>query len=163
MARHGVSLPSPSKASPAAGCEYVVIGDAGRHDVPVLAPDINHSRETCTLEPLDHAPGTGSPAWAVRLGLSYVHRLGEAGQERIVERREDHTASGICSQCAQTAIGIPRNVDFRDIASRCRPSYSFDHQRTAGSCCQPPAAIRMRLLKLSVCPGSERPFRLKRY
>ena len=58
----------------------VLIGDAQRHGVPVLHPDINRSQETCSLEP--HGTST-----AVRLGLRYVHGLGETWQERIVERR----------------------------------------------------------------------------
>jgi error-prone DNA polymerase len=65
----------------------VIIGDARRHGVSILSPDVNHSMENCTLEKpvaLNHDRNTRS---AIRLGLRYVHGLGETWQARIVERR----------------------------------------------------------------------------
>jgi error-prone DNA polymerase len=81
----------------------VLIGDARRHGVSVLHPDINLSMEACTLEnrrvpivtdnpPLASGAPIADPApdnlSAIRLGLRYVHGLGEVWQARIVEQRE---------------------------------------------------------------------------
>ncbi len=83
----------------------VLIGDARRHGVSVLHPDINRSLEACTLENLptpvavkDNPPSSlcapvadsacNTPS-AIRLGLRYVHGLGEVWQARIVEQREN--------------------------------------------------------------------------
>ena len=87
----------------------VLIGDARRHGVPVLGPDVNHSRETCT--PVFATPSeSASPAVpsAVRLGLSYVRGLGEARQERIVERRGDVPFDGLPDFCRRTRL--PRSI-----------------------------------------------------
>jgi DNA polymerase III alpha subunit len=54
----------------------VVIGDAQRHGVTVLRPDVNHSQNACTLEDK-----------SLRLGLRYLHGLGEAGIARILAAR----------------------------------------------------------------------------
>ena len=54
----------------------VVIGDAQRHGVTVLRPDVNHSQDACTLEDK-----------SLRLGLRYLHGLGEAGIARILAAR----------------------------------------------------------------------------
>jgi error-prone DNA polymerase len=79
----------------------VLIGDAQRHGVPVLSPDVNRSQEACTLEP-------GSQSAAVRLGLRYVHGLGEAGSARIVERRGEHPFAGLADFCRRTRL--PRSL-----------------------------------------------------
>jgi error-prone DNA polymerase len=79
----------------------VLIGDARRHGVPVLGPDVNASQEACTLE------GQGREEPAVRLGLRYVHGLGEAGQERIVERRGEEPFVGLPGFCRRTRLPRP--------------------------------------------------------
>ncbi len=73
----------------------VLIGDARRHGVSVLPPNINDSQEACTLE------GDG-PMRSVRLGLRYLHGLGEAWQARIVERREDRPFRNLRDFCRRT-------------------------------------------------------------
>ena len=78
----------------------VLIGDAGRHGVPVLHPDANRSREACTLEKEGHV-------LAIRLGLRYVHGLGEAGQQRIVERREGGAFRHLWDFCRRTCLPRP--------------------------------------------------------
>jgi error-prone DNA polymerase len=78
----------------------VLIGDARRHGVSVLPPDVNHSRENCTLE----RPGD-SPA--LRLGLRYVHGLGEAWQTRIVERRGEEPFPDLALFCRRTRLPRP--------------------------------------------------------
>jgi error-prone DNA polymerase len=75
----------------------VLIGDARRHGVPVLSPDINRSREACTLE-----------AGAVRLGLCTLHGLGEARQAWIVERRGDRAFESLQAFCRRTRL--PRSI-----------------------------------------------------
>ncbi len=76
----------------------VLIGDAKRHGVQVLGPDINASQETCTLE-----QGTVQGR-AIRLGLRYVHGLGEVGQERIVERRGETPFASLADFCRRTRL-----------------------------------------------------------
>jgi error-prone DNA polymerase len=78
----------------------VLIGDARRHGVPVLRPDVNASQEACTLEARD---GTR----AVRLGLRYVHGLGEAWRERIVERRGGRPFRDLRDFCRRTHLPRP--------------------------------------------------------
>ncbi len=58
----------------------VLQGDAQRHGVPILGPDINGSDQKCTL-------ARQGDATAIRLGLEYVLGLGERWQDRIVEQR----------------------------------------------------------------------------
>jgi error-prone DNA polymerase len=84
----------------------VLIGDARRHGVSVLHPDVNHSMESCTLErlavPASAAHTSGARAAgkachtppAIRLGLCYVHGLGEVWQTRIVECRNSTLQDG---------------------------------------------------------------------
>jgi error-prone DNA polymerase len=85
----------------------VIVGDARRHGVPLLRPDVNLSQPTCSLEPscsLEHA----ASSLAVRLGLRYIHGLGEAWQERIVERRGDAPYRDLVDFCRRTRL--PRQV-----------------------------------------------------
>jgi error-prone DNA polymerase len=53
------------------------------------------------LEPDGH----GEPA--IRLGLRYVHSLGEAWQERIVERRGERPYRGLADFCRRTRLPRP--------------------------------------------------------
>jgi error-prone DNA polymerase len=90
----------------------VLMGDAQRHGVPILSPDVNHSQANCTLEttPL-HLKGKTKPTagdLSIRLGLRYLHSLGEAGQERIVERRKDRPFQYLADFCRRTRL--PRSV-----------------------------------------------------
>jgi error-prone DNA polymerase len=83
----------------------VIAGDARRHGVAVLRPDVNRSQEACTLEGEDRETGEGG--LAIRLGLRYVHGLGEAGQARIVERRGDHPFRDLAALCRRTHLPRP--------------------------------------------------------
>ena len=98
----------------------VVIGDAQRHGVTVLRPDVNASADGCTLEnggkgegraeercsplsPLPHSP-------ALRLGLRYLHGLGEAGLARILAARGENPSpvwaiSAAARSCRGRLIG----------------------------------------------------------
>ena len=78
----------------------VIAGDARRHGVEVLGPDANRSRVECTLE-------RDGPALAVRLGLRYVHGLGEAWQGRIMERRGDRPSRDLADLCRRTRLPKP--------------------------------------------------------
>ena len=78
----------------------VIIGDAKRHNVPILPPDVNRSLAVCTLERYDSSP-------AIRLGLSYVHGLGEAWQTRIVERRGSCPFRNLSDFCRRTHLSRP--------------------------------------------------------
>jgi len=108
----------------------VLIGDARQHSVPALHPDVNCSQAACTLERVsppdqrqaqEHLSKQGileSPTGpgdlqrsredlAIRLGLRYLHGLGEAGQERIVERRGDESFRGLRDFCRRTHLSRP--------------------------------------------------------
>jgi error-prone DNA polymerase len=78
----------------------VLAGDARRHGVPVLHPDVNRSQEACTLE-------EDGSTLAIRLGLRYVHGLGEAWQRRIVERREGGAFQNLWGFCRRTCLPRP--------------------------------------------------------
>ena len=79
-----------------------LIGDARRHNVTVLPPDVNASRFACTVEPLPPvaasvggdwqiAPGTVTHPWehpvALRIGLSQVRGIGEKHKELLDAER----------------------------------------------------------------------------
>ncbi len=78
----------------------VLVGDARRHGVPILAPDVNRSQEACVLEIADSSP-------VVRLGLGYVHGLGEAWQGYIVERRGGRPFRNLRDFCRRTRLPRP--------------------------------------------------------
>jgi error-prone DNA polymerase len=78
----------------------VLIGDAQRHGVPALHPDVNHSQAACTLE-------SKGLSLAIRLGLRYVHGLGEAWQTRIVQRRGDRPFLSLGDFCQRTRLPRP--------------------------------------------------------
>ena len=75
----------------------VLVGDAKRHGVPVLSPDVNRSQEACTLERVNSSI-------AIRLGLRYVHGLGEAGQGLVVQRRDAHPFQDLRDFCRRTRL-----------------------------------------------------------
>ncbi len=77
-----------------------LVGDARRHNVRVLAPDVNRSRFACTVEPLTadepdeahrHRDIVTHP-WehpvALRIGLSQVRGIGEKHKELLDAERE---------------------------------------------------------------------------
>jgi error-prone DNA polymerase len=78
----------------------VIINDAHRHGVPVLHPDVNRSGAACTLEGSDAST-------AIRLGLRYVHGLGEAWQARVVERRGSRPFQDLYDFCRRTRLARP--------------------------------------------------------
>ncbi len=97
-----------------------LVGDARRHGVTVLPPDLRHSQVHADLEPLDGSPASHPPddclrdhpeaeigsfdpdrpdetashrrdgTYAVRLGLADIASLGEESASRIVAEREAH-------------------------------------------------------------------------
>ena len=96
----------------------VLIGDARRHGVPVIHPDVNRSLDECTLEkveaPMDAQLAQGAEVlgfghWilAIRLGLRYVHGLGEVWRARIVERRGERPYRDLRNVCRRTCLPRP--------------------------------------------------------
>ena len=100
----------------------VLIGDARRHGVPVLL-----SRRQPQPGGV-HAGGLRGSPLAVRLGLRYVHGLGEARQARIVERRGDRPFSGLQDFCRRTRLPRPvvENLDPRRSDGRAGPQNGSD-------------------------------------
>jgi error-prone DNA polymerase len=78
----------------------VLIGDARRHGVPILSPDINRSQDACKLQ--DRAS-----TLAVRLGLRSVHGLGEMWSAHIVERRGNRPFCSLQEFCYRTRLPKP--------------------------------------------------------
>jgi error-prone DNA polymerase len=83
----------------------VVVGDAQRHGVRVLRPDVNLSLDECT-SPL--SPVVTGERGEVRLGLRYLHGLGDAGSERLLAARGDRPFAGLADFCRRTRL--PRNL-----------------------------------------------------
>ncbi|HLQ33703.1 MAG TPA: error-prone DNA polymerase, partial [Chloroflexota bacterium] len=59
----------------------MLVGDARRHGIAFLPPDVNRSGANCTVE------GDGF----IRLGLSFVHGIGEEQAKAVVAEREGPT------------------------------------------------------------------------
>ncbi len=85
----------------------VVMGDAQRHGVPILRPDVNRSQDACTLEASPPTPDTAPASLAIRLGLRYVHGLGEAFLDRITERRGERPYRNLRDFCRRTCLPRP--------------------------------------------------------
>jgi error-prone DNA polymerase len=71
----------------------VLVGDARRHAIPILPVDVRHSRARCAVED-----------GGIRLGLSYVRRLGEAGIARLEEAREAKVFANLADFCQRTRL-----------------------------------------------------------
>jgi error-prone DNA polymerase len=88
----------------------VIVGDARRHGVEVLPPDVNLSRRRCTVEDLP-ASRRGLPAEgrgeAVRIGLAYVDGVGEKGGRAVESARGGRDGSGL-----QTGVAFRSLRDF---------------------------------------------------
>jgi len=87
----------------------IVVNDAKRHGIPILRPDANLSGDRCTVEgqtSIQRAgdgmalPGSGS----IRLGLRYLHGLGEAGGERLLAARKDGPYLDLGDFCRRTRL-----------------------------------------------------------
>jgi error-prone DNA polymerase len=76
----------------------VIVGDARRHGVPVLPTDVNLSRAKCRVEGED----------GVRLGLSYVHGLGEAVLGRLDTAREQGPFRSLADLFSRARLSRPQ-------------------------------------------------------
>lgn len=96
----------------------VLIGDARRHGVLILHPDVNRSQDECTLERVEMPVsdeqvkagsdlGIGHWKLVIRLGLRYVHGLGEAWRARIVEQRGERPYRDLRDVCRRTRLPRP--------------------------------------------------------
>jgi error-prone DNA polymerase len=83
----------------------VLAGDAKRHDIKVLGPEINRSAAKCTVE-----DGEGDAA--VRLGLSSVREVSSETAEMIVAARGDEPFRSLfeCIQRTGFARGAAENL-----------------------------------------------------
>jgi error-prone DNA polymerase len=79
----------------------VLAGDARRHGISILPVNIHRSRAHCTVENS-----------AIRLGLSYVHGLGEAGIARLEAVRQGKPFASLADFCRRTCLarGIVQNL-----------------------------------------------------
>jgi error-prone DNA polymerase len=114
----------------------VIASDARRHGVPILRPDVNHSQPTCCLEqacsqaPV-HPQRHADSSLAVRLGLCYVHGLGETWQERIVGRRGVQPYRDLADFCRRARL--PRPVVENLIRAGAMDSLSSGHGGQGGA------------------------------
>jgi len=79
----------------------VLIGDARHHGVTILRADINRSNDECTLE------SCNGQERALRLGLRYVHGLGEASRQRLLERRNGQPFADLADLCRRVRLPRP--------------------------------------------------------
>jgi error-prone DNA polymerase len=94
----------------------VVIGDAKRHGITVLRPDVNASEDGCALEQGNEGAGElgrASPvllravAPPLRLGLRYLHGLGKAGRARLLTARANTPFVDLPDFCRRTRLPRP--------------------------------------------------------
>jgi error-prone DNA polymerase len=104
----------------------VVVNDARHHGLTILRPDVNRSLDECTLENIDLTPRPpslkgngerGSPSRAgeglgerwprLRLGLRYLHGLGEAGRARLLAARGAKPFTDLAAFCRRTRLPRP--------------------------------------------------------
>ena len=97
----------------------VLVGDARRHSVAILRPDVNRSQAACTLETTHADP-------SIRLGLRYVHGLGETWQERIVDQREARPFRDLRDLCRRTHL--PRTLVENLIRSGTVDSFGLERR-----------------------------------
>jgi error-prone DNA polymerase len=79
----------------------VLTGDAKHHGVTILRPDINSSNDECTLESYNGKERT------LRLGLRYVHSLGESSRKRLLERRDGRPFTDLPDLCRRARLPRP--------------------------------------------------------
>ncbi|MCO6451202.1 MAG: DNA polymerase III subunit alpha [Caldilineales bacterium] len=75
----------------------VVMGDARRHGVETLAPDINRSAESCTVE-------EGN----IRLSLGYIKHVGPMARARVLQARQPGPFVDLPDLCQRTRL--PQDV-----------------------------------------------------
>lgn len=78
----------------------VLIGDARRHGVETLPPDIERSEWRCTLV------RQANRRWALRIGLSAIAQVGEAAWERIAAARGAGGFTGLADFCQRTRLPV---------------------------------------------------------
>jgi error-prone DNA polymerase len=78
----------------------VLVGDARRHGVETLPPDIHRSDGRYTLERLDNR------RWALRTGLCTIAQVGEAVWDRIEAARSEGRFAGLENFCRRTRLPV---------------------------------------------------------
>ena len=131
-----------------------LIGDARRHNVTVLAPDVNASRFECSIEPLrSQAPMAGAARgdeataavvthrWehpvALRIGLSQVRGIGEKHKDMLDAERargpyKDLRDFVLRTQLPKDILESLASVGAFDCFGLARRSALWDVQRLAG-------------------------------
>lgn len=84
----------------------VVVGDATRHGVPLLPPDVNRSVYQYALEVEKDSP------IAIRMGMRTVLGLGESGWERIEAARAEGPFADLRDLCIRTRLPKPTLCDL---------------------------------------------------
>ncbi|MBM3123313.1 MAG: error-prone DNA polymerase, partial [Chloroflexi bacterium] len=105
----------------------VIVGDAKRHGITVLRPDVNASEDGCILEQgsggagdAHRAGGEGAgvklslspplpftPAPQLRLGLRYLAGLGAAGRTRLLAARGSQPFTDLADFCRRARLPRP--------------------------------------------------------
>lgn len=78
----------------------VLVGDARRHGVETLPPDIERSSWRYTLERQENR------RWALRTGLHAIAQVGEAAWERIEQVRSEGGFTGLENFCRRTRLPV---------------------------------------------------------
>ncbi len=106
-----------------------LIQDARRHDVPVLPPDVCHSRWKSTLAPsAATADGAAKPPPTVRLGLHLVKGFNAAAAARIVAAREERPFADVADLADRAVLDA---AELRILASGGALAGLAGHRRQA--------------------------------
>ncbi len=95
----------------------VVVGDARRHGIAVLPPDINRSQDGCTLEDCAEGP-------AIRLGLRYIRGAGPAARSLLAAGQPFQNLHDLCRRTR-----LPRDVVTALIRAGALDSLEPDRRR----------------------------------
>jgi len=85
-----------------------IVEDAKRHGVVIRPVDVRRSLWDCTLEPCEESVGGRDATSAVRMGLRYVHGLGEDDGAHLVRARTETPFSSL-GDCVRRA-GLDRGA-----------------------------------------------------
>jgi error-prone DNA polymerase len=88
----------------------VLLGDARRHGVDTLPPDVNRSQWRYTLELVQDVRGEGH--WALRTGLQTIAEMGKSAWETLAAARGGSMFSDLADFCRRTRLAqdVIRNL-----------------------------------------------------
>jgi len=89
------------------------IGDARSHQIPVLAPDVDHSQKRFSVEKV--ANSKGEQVKAIRFGLEAIKGVGGIAVDAIIEARASRPDEARASEKFQNVLDFCRRVSTRKV------------------------------------------------